>query len=160
MPKNGVNENFSVFNVVRIFAVVTISFFVTLLLTPLWTKFLYKNKLGKQLRTPENAPVFHELHKHKEGTPTMGGVLVWGTVALLALVFRYTPFNFFSRSQTWLPLGIMVFAGLLGMADDWFGVLRRGPNGGGLQMRLRLLLYLIVAPAGAWRFYSKLEFDT
>ena len=90
----------------------------------------------------------------------MGGVLIWGTVTLIAFAWWFTDYNFLSRSQTWLPLGVMLFAGLLGLADDLFGVLRRGPNGGGLQMKLRVFLYLIVAVVGAWWFYGKLEFSS
>ncbi len=153
-------EFFSVFNVLRIFIVLTVSFFIALTLTPLWSKVLYKYKLGKQLRTSASAPVFHALHKDKEGTPTMGGVLIWGTVLLLTFVFYFTRFNFFSRAQTWLPLGVMVFGGVLGLVDDMFGVLRRGPNGGGMQMRVRWLLYIFIAAVGAWWFYYKLEFQS
>lgn len=156
-----VAEIFNVFNVVRIFAVVAISFFLTLALTPLWTRILFKYRLGKQLRSSDSAPVFHSLHKNKEGTPTMGGVLVWGTVAFLTLLSTFwDKVNFFSRPQTWLPLAVMVFAGILGGLDDLFGVFKKGPNGGGLQMKLRILLYLIIAAIGAWWFYYKLEFNT
>ena len=58
---------FTIFNVVRIFTVATLAFFVTLALTPLWMKILYKYRLGKQLRT-EGAPIFNQLHQAKEGT--------------------------------------------------------------------------------------------
>lgn len=155
------NLIFNVFNVVRIFTVVAISFFLALALTPLWTRLLFRYRIGKQLRTAKDAPVFHELHKAKEGTPTMGGVLVWGTVAFLTLLSAFWDrVNFFSRAQTYLPLAVMVFAGLLGALDDLFGVFKKGPNGGGLQMRLRILLYLIIAAIGAWWFYYKLEFNS
>ncbi len=151
---------FNVLNVVRIFTVVAAAFFLTLILTPLWTRVLFKYKLGKQLRNSDQAPVFHELHKNKEGTPTMGGVLIWGTVALITFIFWVTKYNFLSRSQTWLPLAMLLLAGVLGAVDDLFGVFRRGPNGGGLQMKLRVLLYLVIAAIGAWWFYAKLGFDT
>lgn len=160
MELTPIHDIFSVANVVRIFVIVAVSFFVTLILTPLWTRLLYRNKLGKQLRSPENAPIFHDLHHHKEGTPTMGGVLIWGTVTLLAVIFWFTDYNFLSRGQTWLPLGVLVFAGVLGFVDDLYGALRKGPNGGGLEMRIRFILYLIVAGVSAWWFYNKLEFDS
>ena len=155
-----VNEIFSVINVVRIFVVLAISFFTALFLTPLWTKILQQRKFGKQLRNSEGAPVFHELHKHKEGTPTMAGVLIWGTVAILTVVLSATRLDFFSRSQTWLPFGIMIFAGVLGFMDGMYGVFKKGPNGGGLQMKLRLGLYLIISAVGAWWFYAKLGFSS
>lgn len=159
---------FTVFNVVRIFVVATLAFFVTLALTPAWIKILYKYKLGKQLRT-EGAPIFNRLHKAKEGTPTMGGVIIWITVTFLTLLFWYlsksmngfwSKVNFFSRGQTWLPLGALIIAAFFGLLDDVLGILRIGPKGGGLKMRHRLLLYSVVATGGAWWFYYKLDFNS
>ena len=76
---------FTIFNVVRIFAVATVAFFVTLFITPLWTKILYKYQLGKGVVRHENAPIFSELHKKKVGIPTMGGVVIWVTVSILKI---------------------------------------------------------------------------
>jgi len=158
---------FTIFNVVRIFTVATLGFFVAMVITPLWTKILYKYKLGKQLRT-EGAPIFSQLHKAKEGTPTMGGVVIWVTVVIITLFFwllaQYTDgfwskVNFFSRGQTWLPFGALIVAALFGFLDDILGVLRIGPKGGGLGMGYRLLLYTLVAIGGAWWFYYKLGFN-
>ncbi len=159
-------EIFTISNVVRIFVIAAISFFVTLALTPLWTKFLFKYKLGKQIRA-ENAPIFNQLHKKKEGTPTMGGVLIWFTVFILTLGFWYlsktadgfwSKFNFLSRAQTLLPLGALLVSALFGVIDDLFGIFRIGhkARGGGLRIRYRLLLYFLVAAGGAWWFYYKL----
>jgi phospho-N-acetylmuramoyl-pentapeptide-transferase len=158
---------FTIFNVVRIFTVATLGFFVAMIITPLWSKVLYKYKLGKQLRT-EGAPIFNELHKAKEGTPTMGGVVIWVTVVIITLFFwliaQYTDgfwskVNFFSRSQTWLPFGALIVAAIFGLLDDILGILRIGPRGGGLGMGYRLLLYTLVAIGGAWWFYYKLGFN-
>ncbi len=173
----GINEIFSVFNVIRIFIVTAVAFFVTLLITPVWTKILYKYKLGKQIRTDtafkslhtEGGPIAAKLHKDKEGTPTMGGVLVWATVAIITIGFwllaRYFDgfwgsMNFFSRAQTWLPLGVMIFGALLGALDDYMGILRVGPKGGGLRMSYRMLLYILAGAVGAWWFYFKLGFNS
>ena len=163
------SQAFTVFNVVRIFLVATIAFFAALLVTPLWTKFLYKYKLGKQVIRVESAPVFSEMHKKKVGTPTMGGVIIWLTVAILALVFwaisRAYPdswlaqYNFLSRGQTWVPFGALIVGALFGFIDDLFGVLRIGPGGGGLKMRDRLFMYFLVGLAIAWWFFYKLEWN-
>jgi phospho-N-acetylmuramoyl-pentapeptide-transferase len=162
------DQIFTIFNVVRIFTVATLAFFVAMMLTPLWTKVLYRYKLGKQLRA-EGAPIFNKLHQSKEGTPTMGGVVIWFTVAILTLLFWFlagridgfwSKVNFFSRGQTWLPFGALIVAALFGLLDDILGVLRIGPKGGGLQMRYRILLYTLVAIGGAWWFYFKLDFNT
>lgn len=160
-------EVFNVINVVRIFVVATVSFFVAVFLTPLWLKVLKKYKLGKQIRS-EGAPVFTSMHQKKEGTPTMGGFLIWATVFGLALLFWFlhvnfdgfwSKMNFLSRGETWLPIGAMVAAGLIGMADDFLGIFKIGPKGGGLSMRQRVLLYAGVAAVVAWWFVYKLDWD-
>jgi phospho-N-acetylmuramoyl-pentapeptide-transferase len=156
------------FQVIRILTLSAFAFALAMALTPLWTSILYRYRLGKQIRT-EGTPIFATMHKKKEGTPTMGGVLIWGTaivvLALLALLRAVAPetfwndFYFLSRAETLLPLGALVMAALIGLADDLLGILRLGPKGGGLSMKQRLLVYLAIAAVGAWWFYFKLEWD-
>ena len=142
---------------------------MTLIITPLWTKVLYKYKLGKGVIRESNAPIFSELHKKKIGIPTMGGVVIWVTVIVLTIGFWLiskfypaTPFgniNFLSRGQTWVPFAALIVAALVGLLDDFLGVLRIGPGGGGLRMRDRLIMYALVGAGGAWWFYTKLGWD-
>ncbi|PJE59760.1 MAG: phospho-N-acetylmuramoyl-pentapeptide-transferase [Candidatus Portnoybacteria bacterium CG10_big_fil_rev_8_21_14_0_10_44_7] len=156
------------FQTARILGLASLAFIVGLFFTPLLTKILFKYRLGKQIRT-EGAPVFAELHQKKEGTPTMGGILVWFTVLLLAVVFwalsklgvdgLITQLNFLSRGQTLLPLGALVASALVGMSDDLMGIFRVGPKGGGLRMKHRILLYTVIAAFGAWWFFAKLDWD-
>lgn len=159
-----------VYEVVRVFAVLSLSFVVAFALTPLLTHILYKYKIGKQIRDDGTTPVFSALHAKKKGTPTMGGLIIWVVVLLLALFFAglskltgslvVEDLSFLDRGQTFLPLGLMVLAGLVGALDDLMGVFRIGPKGGGLSVRHRLLLYLVVAAVGACWFYFKLNWDT
>src|SRR3989344_5938900 len=119
------NEIFTVVNVVRIFVVATLAFFVNLILTFFWTQILLKYfRPGKEI-AKKDAPVFNSLHKKKEGTPTMGGLPIWVTVLFLTALFAvlsymfdgfWSQVSFLSRSQTLLPLGFLVLAGLVGMA--------------------------------------------
>lgn len=158
-----------IFFVQKIAILSIISFALTTALVPLFTNFLYRNKIGKQIRVDQNAPLYTLMHQKKEGTPTMGGLIVWGTTLVLALLFftihHMWPesflgkLNFMSRPQTYLPLGIMVFAGLVGLLDDLFGVFRRGALGGGIRFRHRFILYSLIAAVGAWWFFYKLEWD-
>lgn len=157
------------FLVVKILGFSALSFIVALFSTPLLTHFLYKYRLGKQIRSAEHAPVFAKMHASKAGTPTMGGILIWGTVLCIALLFSafaalapesiFLKLNFLTREQTYLPLGIMVVAAVIGLFDDLLGILKIGKNGGGLRMRERLLFYLAVAFIGAWWFYFKLQWS-
>jgi len=154
--------------VIKILIIATFSFIIAFIFTPVLTHFLYKYKMGKQIRK-EGAPIFYELHKNKAGTPTMGGIIVWFTVLIVSLLFYFLPkigingflakLNFLTRSQTLLPLGAMIISAIFGLFDDILGVLGIGPNGGGIRMRYRFLLYLLVAIGGAWWFYNKLDWD-
>ncbi len=154
--------------VIRILSLSAGAFVLAMALTPLWTHILYKYRLRKY-RSMEGTPVFASLHLKKAETPTMGGVIIWGTVVvvliLLALLRKVFPetfwdhFYFVSRSQTLLPIGVLIFAALVGLADDLFGVLRIGPKGGGISMKQRLGIYTIMAAVGAWWFFYKLEWD-
>lgn len=153
--------------VVKILFFSALAFMVSMSLTPLLTHYLYKLKLGKTVRSDRTkTPVVAALHAHKKGTPTMGGVLIWGTTLLLALIFFYVPkifsgipyqINFLTRSETLLPLGALVASALVGLVDDIFNIKKVGPNGGGLRMRHRLLIFVGIAIAGAWWFFYKLE---
>jgi len=157
------------FQISRILGLAALSFGVAIALTPLWTHFLKKWRLGKQIRN-EGAPVFSKLHQKKEGTPTMGGLLIWLTVFLLAIIFWglskmgfdsiISNLNFLNRSQTLLPLGALVASALVGVADDLLGIWRIGPKGGGLKMRHRILIYTLIAAFGAWWFFTKLDWST
>lgn len=147
-----------IFPIIKILFFAALAFVVTILWTPVLTHFLYKYKLGKKIRAEGKTPIFTSLHKQKEGTPTMGGILVWVTVAFLAGFFWLlgSDFNFLTREQTFLPLGILIFAAVIGLIDDLIGVFKKG---GGLRMRQRLILYTVIAAIGAWWFYFKLDWD-
>ncbi|HEX5429723.1 MAG TPA: phospho-N-acetylmuramoyl-pentapeptide-transferase [Patescibacteria group bacterium] len=150
--------------IIKIFSLAAMSFILAILLTPLWTDFLYKHKIGKTIRTGKT-PVFTGLHAHKAGTPTMGGVLIWFTTLALAGGFWFLDrvahidyfhyLNFLTRAQTLLPLGVLLLTALMGLLDDYLGI----KSFRGLRMRYRLMFYSIIALLGAYWFYYKLGFD-
>lgn len=156
--------------IVKILVMTTLGFVLAMLLTPAWTHFLYKFKLSKSIRNDGSTPIYSQLHKKKEGTPTMGGVLIWLTVLILAIVFFLIghfwagswlgSFNFLTRRETYLPLGALIASALVGLLDDWFNVTRQGGGkGGGLTIKHRLIIYTLIAIFGAWWFYFKLDWD-
>lgn len=157
------------FFVIKIFILTVLSFCIAFFLTPVLTHFLYKYNFGKQIRDDGTTPVFSKLHKEKQGTPTMGGVLIWGTTFILAVgIFylqKFTGFdlfkelNFLSRSQTLLPLGALVASALVGLFDDFLNIKKIGGKGGGLKVRHKLILYTVIAGVGAFWFFSKLGWD-
>ncbi len=157
------------FQVIKIFLLTTLAFILALTLTPFLTNFLYKNKFGKQIRNVASAPVFSGLHQKKAGTPTMGGIIIWFSVLALAILFFYlkeifpasylAKLNFLTRAETLLPLGALVASAVVGLLDDWLGVKGIGPNGGGIKMSQKVLVYTAIALVGALWFYFKLDWD-
>lgn len=158
-----------VVDVVRIFGIGTVTFLVALAFTPWLLKVLRQYEFGKSIRNSGNTPFYSKLHAKKAGTPVGGGIIVWATVFVLAVLFSLvdlifqTPFteglNFLTRPQTLLPLGALVASALVGLADDYLNVRKVGPHGGGLRMKHRLWLYTVVAAFGAWWFFFKLEWS-
>lgn len=155
---------------IKVFSLAGIAFILAIVLTPILTKFLYKYKMGKQIRNAPDTPIFSKLHEKKRGTPTMGGILIWFTTIFLALIFWFLDrvagieffhhLNFLTRQQTVLPLGILLASALLGLIDDYLGVRGWGSaKGGGLRSRQRLFLYALIAVVGAYWFFYKLQFD-
>ena len=140
---------FTIPSLIRIFLLTFISFALAILWTPLLTNFLYKHKLGKKIRK-EKAPIYSALHREKENIPTMGGLLIWVTTAVITLLFN------FSREATWLPLFILILTGVLGAFDDLTNIWGRG----GMRGRYKVFWQILIAALGAWWFYEKLEWGT
>ncbi len=136
------------------------SFLFTIFLTPVFTDFVFKHKLGKQIRISPETPVFTQIHIKKTGTPTMAGILIWGTVLIFAVFLSYTPFNFLSRSETFLPLGVMVLAGIIGLIDDLYGIFKKSKNGQGISPLSKIIASGIISGICAWWFVYKLEFTS
>ena len=159
-----------IFPLVKILFFAALAFVVAFFFTPFLTHFLYKYKLGKKIRNEGITPIFTSLHIKKEGTPTMGGALIWATVVGLAVGFWLLAkavgpnnvlfdFNFLTRKQTLLPLGILLFAAIIGLIDDLLGIFHFGRKGGGLRLREKLIVFTIIAIIGAYWFYFKLDWD-
>jgi phospho-N-acetylmuramoyl-pentapeptide-transferase len=143
-------------------------------ITPVVTHFLYKYKCWKKVAGKKNGygggstPIFDALHKEKEvGTPRMGGIVVWGAVVLTVtgiwLLARYVggsaleKLEFFSRSQTWLPMFALLVGALVGLLDDLSEVRGNGKHfAGGLPLSKRLLVVGGVCTFAGWWFYEKL----
>ena len=89
------------------FLAVFITVVVTMVLMPAWIRLLKSSHIGQQVRA--DGP---ESHLVKQGTPTMGGVIMLVAVIVCTLlVGAPTP-------ETFLLLGATVLAGALGLVDD------------------------------------------
>ena len=73
---------------------------------------LRRLRLGKAISA--DGPASHAV---KAGTPTMGGLLIFGVVFLVT-----APTNLSGHRSIFLPLGAIVAAGLLGLFDDYLTI--------------------------------------
>ena len=88
-------------------------------------------KIGQPIRSAEEVRRLAELHGGKQGTPTMGGVLIIGSV-FVASVLWARPDNPF----VWLAIFSMIYLGLLGFIDDYLKVTKRRSDGNPRPSRL------------------------
>jgi phospho-N-acetylmuramoyl-pentapeptide-transferase len=146
-----------VVSLTRILTLGFAGFAVSMLLTPLYTRIAYRRRWWKRTNTEaitgEQAPIYQKLHaaKHKRNIPTMGGLVIIITVAVVTLLLNLT------RSQTYLPLFVLVGAGLVGLLDDYFNVTGSGGIAG-LRWKVKFGLIFTVALLGALYFYYKLGY--
>jgi len=105
---------------------------LVLVIGPAFVRWLRVNEFGQNIR--EEGP---EGHKTKEGTPTMGGVLIWFAVLIPYLVF--SRFSIASLTVLVAALG----NALIGFADDWTKIVRKRSLG--LSARYKLLLQLLLS---------------
>ena len=123
----------------RMMLTLLLAFAVGCLLGKLLLPVLHKLKFGQNIY--ELAP---EAHRKKQGTPTMGGLVIAGAAIVAALVANdyAQPFS----QNMLLAMLLMAFGNLcIGFADDMTKI-RRGKNGG-LTARQKMFFQTILALA-------------
>src|SRR5947207_4883241 len=134
---------FNVFSYVtfRAVAAAVTGFAISLLSGPTVIRKLVSLKVGQPIRTAEEVRRLAELHGPKQGTPTMGGVIVIGAVFFSSLLWG-RPDNRF----VWLVLFTMVYLGVLGFLDDYLKVTKKKSDGipGRVKLAAQLLLAAVV----------------
>ncbi len=113
-----------------------LSFALVVILMPPYMRLLRFIGMGKQIR--EEGPQSHFI---KEGTPTMGGLLVIAVVVLLFMLLR-TP-----EGGVIAPLAALAFVGVLGAFDDYLNA----RTGEGIRARQKMLWLVVVAAVAAFQ---------
>lgn len=155
-------------SLVEILVYAFLAFAISVALTPRFVAFLHKHKIGKQLRVEAvdgaSASVFLQYHQSKKGTPTMGGILIWGSIVLTVLLSRafsyvgWVEHSLLQRGQVYIPLGMMLGFGILGAIDDYLNVAGVGKNKG-LNWLPKLLALIVMSSVAAYWFYFKTGYD-
>lgn len=118
----------------------------TFLLVTIWggpfVEILLRLRIGKNIL--EDLPK----HSDKQGTPTMGGILI--LVPVLGVTFGLNVAGLIQEGLTGqsilIPLGVLISFGLLGAYDDWSGIRQsRGIKGQGISARAKSITQLGLA---------------
>ena len=121
----------------RVLAAGILAMAISILAGPKFIDFLRRNEFGQHIR--EELPAEHHL---KQGTPTMGGLLILFSMAIPFLALsKYT--------QAGLTVFFVTLAcGAIGFVDDWFKVRHRRSLG--LNGRWKLLLLAAITVGVGW----------
>lgn len=122
---------------VRALAGAATAFLLCVILGPWVIRTLRRLKIQQYVRK-EEAPPLHVLHGGKEGTPTMGGILIIGSVTVSTLLWAI-PTNVFIL----LTLLTFVFMGMVGFIDDYAKL--KGKSAKGLSARAKFRLQVVWA---------------
>jgi phospho-N-acetylmuramoyl-pentapeptide-transferase len=114
---------------------------ISLIFGPVIIRWLKTLNFGQYIRK-EYVESLYEMHKHKEGTPTMGGVLIMISIAAATLLWADI-----LNIYVLMTLGAFGFLGLVGFADDYIKVVKKRNRGlsGRTKFLCQAFLGLIVA---------------
>ena len=163
-------------DIIKIIFPTILAFFIGISITPLFTRYFYKYKMWKKLPRsgPELSKAFSDLHNTETevSTPRVGGIIIWAsvlfTVCVIYLLSMLLPseltlgLNFFSRSQTLVPLGAFFFAAFIGLSDDMLQITGHGAytENDLLYRKVKIALVGLIGFVISLWFYFKLDFSS
>lgn len=147
------SQSFSAFNIFRYITFrAIVAFLIASAISIIWgkafIKFMKMKQFGQVIR--EDGP---QSHLKKAGTPTMGGVVILGSIAF-ALLFCG---NFLSAPFL-VTLFVMISYFALGFRDDYLKVLKG--NSDGVSAKGKLAWQFATAIAACWYLYYQGVIDT
>ena len=99
------------------------AFLVSLLLGPWLIRMLSRLKIGENIRKGDSARL-DELHKTKQDTPTMGGILILAAIIVSTLLWADI-----SNKYVVLSLGVTIWLGITGFYDDYLKQVKKRSKG-------------------------------
>lgn len=95
------------------------AFLICLVFGPMMIKWLKEINFGQSIRR-EHVESLYNLHKHKEGTPTMGGIII-----ILAITVSTLLWADMLNQYILVTLVSFLWLGLLGFTDDYIKVIKK-----------------------------------
>ncbi|MDB2614056.1 phospho-N-acetylmuramoyl-pentapeptide-transferase [Chlamydiales bacterium] len=110
---------------------------LSILLGPYFIRKLYEFKIGQTIRTDE-CPLLGSLHRNKNSTPTMGGILI--LFSMLISLFLWMDLT---SIYTWILLFTTLSLGIVGGYDDFLKLKHK--NTKGLSGKKKLLFQALIS---------------
>lgn len=144
------SEEFAILNVFRYLtfrtggAIMT-GLIVSFLFGPVLIRMLKHRQSSQPIRS--DGPESHKLTK--QGTPTMGGIMILLAIAVATLLWADL-----RNPYVWAVLGVTMSFGLIGFLDDFMKVSQKSSRG--LSGRLKLLFQILIATVATFWILSHL----
>ncbi len=148
---SGLSEAYSGFNIFRYItfragmAAVT-AFLLCLILGPVFIR-LFKAYKIKEVNKRKDAPSLDKFQEKKEGTPTMGGLFIVGSIVLSVLLWANLTNHFIQ-----VTLFVFVALALVGGIDDYIKLKGIGKHRG-IRSRTKLIWQVVIASGAALYAY-------
>lgn len=110
---------------------------ISLIFGPAIIRWLKKLNFGQYIRK-EHVENLYDITKHKQGTPTMGGVLI-----IISIVAATVLWADILNKYVLMTLGSFIFLGIIGFADDYIKVVKKRSLG--LTARAKFLCQVFLA---------------
>jgi phospho-N-acetylmuramoyl-pentapeptide-transferase len=130
----------------RIILSLLIAFFIPVIITPFFIKVQRKHNIGQRIR--QEGP---DLHQHKMGTPTMGGLILFLSVAISMLFFQPDDIS------VYVVFLLLCAFGLVGFLDDFIKYYRGRSLG--LKARIKLIMQFVIFTIFLLWFYQNRSID-
>ena len=161
-------------NVIKVVVPSILTFVLGVLITPFFTHYFYKYKMWKKNpRTEANDITNTDFTKHHNvesevSTPRVGGTIIWFSVSLtVGIIYLFhiifpsdltLKLNFFSRSQTLIPLATLILGALIGLIDDLLQIMGKGEYAKDniVYRRIKIVSIVIIGLLISLWFYYKL----
>lgn len=124
------------------------AFFLVYFLMPYFIRFMKEKQFGQIVR--EEGPSHHKV---KTGTPTMGGIVIVGSVLLSTLLWCNL-----TNYLVWIVLFILLSFGFIGFLDDFLKIKRK--KNLGLRAREKILAQLIIVSVFYFILFKGFNFPT
>ncbi|MFC1807194.1 phospho-N-acetylmuramoyl-pentapeptide-transferase [Candidatus Omnitrophota bacterium] len=133
-PLRDIFFGFNVFRYItfRAAGAIVTAFMLSVILGPHLIRMLQHLKIGERVRSREEVPGIYSMHRHKEGTPTMGGVIMIVTILLATILWARL-----DNRYVLITIATTVWLGVVGFLDDYIKLTKE--NSGGLSKTTKLI---------------------